>query len=202
MFGAGRRTVFGLLGRLRRRPWGRGARPDPDRTPVPATHGPRAAWPPGLAHRSTETGQTGKSCARLPYIHSTFNIVIWVVCILALVVAFAALIASRKTWEDFGKGQFVIDRDDARASTGAVERDTEIRQLLEARNARRERRGEAPIDVDQELARLTAPAVDPELREEIRQLVVARNARRIRAGKPPLDVESEIEREISALNDF
>jgi hypothetical protein len=133
---------------------------------------------------------------------STFNIVIWVVCILALVVAFLALIASRKTWEDFGKGQFVMDRDDARASTGAAERDTEIRQLLEARNARRERRGEAPIDVDEELARLTAPAVDPELREEIRQLVVARNARRIRAGKPPLDIESEIEREISALNDL
>jgi hypothetical protein len=134
--------------------------------------------------------------------HSTFNVVIWVVCILALVVAFAALIASRKTWEDFGKGQFVMDRDDARVSTGAAERDTEIRQLLEARNARRERRGEAPIDVDEELARLTAPAVDPELREEIRQLVVARNARRMRAGKPPLDVESEIEREISALRDI
>jgi hypothetical protein len=133
---------------------------------------------------------------------STFNIVIWVVCILALVVAFAALIATRKTWEDFGKGQFVMDRDEARPSSAAVERDTEIRQLLEARNARRERRGEAPIDVDQELARLTAPAVDPELREEIRQLVVARNARRIRAGKPPLDVESEIEREISALKDL
>lgn len=146
-------------------------------------------------------GTTGKSCARLPYIHSTFNIVIWVVCVLALVIAFVALIATRKTWEDYGKGQFVMDRDQARAS-GAVERDTEIRQLLEARNARRERRGETPIDVEQELARLTAPAVDPELREEIRQLVVARNARRVRSGKPPLDVESEIEREISALRDI
>jgi hypothetical protein len=147
-------------------------------------------------------GTTGRSCARLPYIHSTFNIVIWVVCVLALVIAFVALIATRKTWEDYGKGLFVMDRDQARASSGAVERDTEIRQLLEARNARRERRGETPIDVEQELARLTAPAVDPELREEIRQLVVARNARRVRSGKPPLDVESEIEREISALRDI
>ena len=136
-------------------------------------------------------------------IHSTFNIVIWVVCILALVVAFAALIASRKTWEDFGKGQFVLDRDEGRAApSGAAERDTEIRQLLEARNARRERRGEPPIDVEQELARLTAPAVDAELREEIRQLVVARNARRERRGEPPLDVESEIERQISDLNGY
>jgi hypothetical protein len=138
-------------------------------------------------------------------VHSAFNIVIWVVCILAVVIAFAALIASRKTWEDFGKGQFVMDRDEGGTtqSGGSIaERDTEIRQLLEARNERRARRGEEPIDVEQELARLTAPAVDPELREEIRQLVVARNHRRVRAGKPPLDVEAEIEREITALGDL
>ena len=128
--------------------------------------------------------------------HSAFIIVIWVVSLLALVIAFGALIAGRKTWEDYGKGQFVMDRD---ADPGQGERDEEIRQLLEARNARRERRGEAPVDVDEELARLTAPAVDPALREEIRQLVVARNHRRVRAGKPPLDVEAEIEREITAL---
>jgi hypothetical protein len=130
--------------------------------------------------------------------HSTFNIVIWVVCILAVIVAFAALIASRKTWEDYGKGRFVMDHDASR-DAGVAERDEEIRQLLEARNERRARRGEAPVDVDSELARLTTPAVDPALREEIRQLVVARNHRRVRAGKPPLDVESEIEREIASL---
>jgi hypothetical protein len=131
-------------------------------------------------------------------VHSAFNIVIWVVCILAVVIALGALVASRKTWEDFGKGSLSMDRDGSRP-TGMAERDEEIRQLLEARNARRERRGEAPVDVDQELARLTAPAIDPELREEIRQLVVARNHRRVRAGKPPLDVEAEIEREIAGL---
>jgi len=125
------------------------------------------------------------------------------VCILAVVVAFGALIASRKTWEDYGKGQFVMDRDDpGRGGSAIAERDTEIRQLLEARNARRARRGEAPVDVEQEMARLTAPAIDPELREEIRQLVVARNARRVRAGKPPLDVEAEIEREITSLGEL
>ena len=132
--------------------------------------------------------------------HSTFNIVIWVVCILAVIIAFGALIASRKTWEDYGKGRFVMDREAPRDRGDSVaERDDEIRQLLEARNQRRTRRGEAPVDVDSELARLTAPAVDPALREEIRQLVVARNHRRVRAGKPPLDVEAEIEREIEAL---
>jgi hypothetical protein len=126
------------------------------------------------------------------------------VCILAVVIAFGALIASRKTWEDFGKGRFVIDRDQAPASPARAlaERDAEIRQMLEARNARRARRGEAPVDVEQEMAQLTAPTVDPELREEIRQLVVARNHRRVRAGKPPLDVEAEIEREITALGDL
>jgi hypothetical protein len=135
--------------------------------------------------------------------HSTFNVVIWVVCILAVIIAFGALIANRKTWEDFGKGRFVMDHDVKRDHGAALaERDDEIRQLLEARNERRARRGEAPIDVDSELARLTAPAVDPALREEIRQLVVARNHRRVRAGKPPLDVEAEIEREIAALGEL
>ncbi|MBV9001333.1 MAG: hypothetical protein JO304_19910 [Solirubrobacterales bacterium] len=133
--------------------------------------------------------------------HSTFNIVVWAVCILAVVIALGVLIASRNTWEDYGKGRFVMDHEQPRptAGTAVAERDDEIRQLLEARNARRQRRGEAPIDVEQELARLTAPAVAPELREEIRQLVVARNHRRVRAGKPPLDVEAEIEREIAGL---
>jgi hypothetical protein len=139
-------------------------------------------------------------------VHSTFNIVIWVVCVLAVLIALGALIFGGKTWEDFGKGQLVMDRDSgegSRAGAGAAvaERDTEIRQLLEARNERRARRGEPPVDVEQELTRLTAPApaVDPALREEIRQLVVARNHRRVRAGKPPLDVEAEIEREIAGL---
>ena len=57
-----------------------------------------------------------------------------------------------------------------------------------------------PIDVEDELRRLTAPTVDPALREEIRQLVVARNERRARAGKEPLDVEAEIERQVRELS--
>jgi hypothetical protein len=139
-------------------------------------------------------------------VHSTFNIVIWAVCIVAVLIAIGALIAGRKTWEDFGKGHLVMDGDSAQDSspdpgTAMSERDTEIRQMLEARNERRARRGEPPIEIEQELARLsaTAPTIDPALREEIRQLVVARNHRRVRAGKPPLDVEAEIEREIAGL---
>jgi hypothetical protein len=75
-----------------------------------------------------------------------------------------------------------------------------VRQMLDARTARRRRRGEPELDVERELARLTAPAIDSELRSEIRDLVIARNHRRARQGKPALDVETEIERQISELS--
>ena len=135
-----------------------------------------------------------------------FGPVLFAVCGLGILGALVALISSRKTWEDYGKSsRLVMDQDlphgpQLGSSSALVERDTEIRQLLEARNTRRKRRGEPPIDVEQELARLTAPAVDAELRDEIRDLVVARNHRRVRAGKPPLDVESEVERQIESLS--
>ena len=72
--------------------------------------------------------------------------------------------------------------------------------MVEAKSARREARGEAPLDVDAEVASLTraAPSADPALREEVRQLVLARNERRVRQGKEPLDVEAEIDRQLRA----
>jgi hypothetical protein len=102
--------------------------------------------------------------------------VIWVVCIGAVVIGLLALATTRKTWEDFGKDRLLLDSESARepsprSSAAPSERDEEIRQMLEARNARRIRRGEEPVDLEQELRRLTAPAVDPQLREEIRELV-------------------------------
>jgi hypothetical protein len=138
--------------------------------------------------------------------HGAFGVVIWVVCILAAVIAVLALLSNRGTWDDFGKGHLTLDSEampTPRAGSAALrERDDEIRQMLEARNARRLRRGEDPIDIEQELNRLTAPRIDPELRQEIRDLVKARNYRRTRAGKAPLDVEAEVEREISRLGDL
>jgi uncharacterized protein YkwD len=83
-----------------------------------------------------------------------------------------------------------------------VVRDDEIRQMLAARNERRARRGEPPLDVEEELAKLTGAAVfttDPELEGEVRALVVARNQRRARKGQPPLDVEAEVRRQLDAL---
>jgi hypothetical protein len=140
-------------------------------------------------------------------VQHAFGTVLWIVCILGAIAAFAALVTGRKTWKDYGKGGLSLDRDAANgpAAGSAVathERNAEIRQMLEARNARRARRGEPPLDVDEELARLTAPMIDPELRGEIRDLVIARNKRRERLGKPPLDVETEIEREIAGLTDL
>lgn len=138
--------------------------------------------------------------------HAAFGTVLWIVCITAAVIALFGLLSSRKTWEDFGKNGLLLESELRRSpATGAAalrERDEEIRQMLEARNARRIRRGEPPLDVEKELGRLTAPAIDAELRSEIRQLVIARNYRRARAGRPPLDVEAEVEREVAELQDL
>jgi hypothetical protein len=140
-------------------------------------------------------------------VHAAFGTVLWIVCGVGLLGAIAALVTGGKTWEELGKSHLSMDGDSPTgprpgSSAALLERDTEIRQLLEARNARRARRGEPPIDVEQELRRLTAPQIDSELRSEIRDLVIARNHRRARQGKPPLDVETEIEREISSLSNL
>jgi hypothetical protein len=137
-------------------------------------------------------------------VQAAFGTVLWIVCGLGLLAAVASLIASSKAWEEFGKDRLVMDGDAGHgprpgSPAATLERELEIRQLLEARNLRRARRGEAPLDVEREFVRLTAPQIDPELRAEIRDLVIARNHRRARSGKPPLDVEAEIEREIAGL---
>jgi hypothetical protein len=140
-----------------------------------------------------------------------FGTVVWVVCGVAVFAGFAGLFFTRKAWDEYGKNHLVRDTDESLAPASGspaalLERDVEIRQLLDARNERRHRRGEPPIDVERELARLTAPQpdsapqFDAALRAEIRDLVVARNHRRARTGKPPLDVDAEIERQIADLS--
>jgi hypothetical protein len=138
-------------------------------------------------------------------VQHAFGTVLWVVCGASALGALVALFAGRKAWDEYGKSRLLLDSDvvhkPAAGSAGALrERDAEIREMLEARNARRLRRGEPAIDVEQELARLTAPQIDAGLRDEIRDLVIARNHRRVRAGKEPLDVEAEIQREIESVS--
>src|SRR3954463_4708138 len=122
-----------------------------------------------------------------------FGIVIFAVVIVATIVAVVSLWGRSSAYEQIGRGGLSLRDEGPRgggAGGGATRgRDDEIRQMLDARNERRARRGEAPLDVDAELARLTAPAVDPGLEAEVRQLVIARNDRRARRGQPPLDVE-------------
>jgi hypothetical protein len=121
-----------------------------------------------------------------------FAIVLFVVVGVAVVAAIWALITSGGSYDQIGGGRMALDR---RESTPA-EREAEIRQMLEARNARREARGEAPLDVEAEYRALT----DPGLREEVRQLVEATNARRVARGQEPLDVEAEIDRRLRELS--
>ena len=123
-----------------------------------------------------------------------FAIVLFVVVGVAAVAAIWALATSRGSYDQIGRGGFFKDG----PPQGPEDREAEIRQMLEARNARRAARGEAPADVDEELRALTAPD-DPELREEIRTLVEATNARRAARGEPPLDVEAEIDRRLRDL---
>jgi len=117
-------------------------------------------------------------------------------------------------WETMGGGPFAIlnERPQRRPGAGIEKVDpaiqaAEVRQMLEAKSERRRQRGEAPLDVEAETARLLAAAEQPrgeeatdaELRAEVRQLVVARNERLMREGQEPLDVEAETERQLADL---
>ena len=111
-------------------------------------------------------------------------------------------------YDQIGSGGLSLDRPPPPpppdSPVGQAERREEIRQLIEARSERRQARGQAPLDVEAEVAAAEqiaqpSPTVDPALREEIRGLVVARNERRARQGKAPLDVEEEIDRQVREL---
>ena len=144
------------------------------------------------------------------------GIVIFVVVGVSVVIAVISLFGRSRLYDDIGRGGLSIGEDrelrvggtesgSARAG-GAVsmaEREEDIRQMLEARNARRAAQGRPTVDVERELAELTgaggAAASDPEILEEVRQLVEARNARRVARGQEPLDVEAEIARQLRDL---
>ena len=134
----------------------------------------------------------------------TFGTVLIVTCLVAIVVAAVSYWGSGGLYRGIGRGELGMEHERERPAPPPVtqaEAQEEIRQMLEAKSARLEARGEAPLDVDAELAALTrgSPQHDPTLREEVRQLVVARNARLQRQGKEPLDVEAEVERQLRAL---
>jgi hypothetical protein len=160
-------------------------------------------------------------------VQSAFVIVVVAVGVVGVLGALACLLLSRRTWESLGRDRLLMESElhagqrSARPAgagltpAGRAERDEEVRQMLQARNARRRRRRQPELDVEAELARLTAeadpaagpepaagvpPALDPELRVEIRELVIARNHRRVRRGQEPLDIDAEVAREIERLS--
>jgi hypothetical protein len=134
------------------------------------------------------------------------------ITLVALPIAAVAFASSGPAWRGLGKGRFAIEQElpptrmaQAEAPVDRDLQETEARQMLEAKSYRRSRRGEAPLDVEAEVARLLeapgsgGPGVDEKLRQEVRQLVVARNERRMRRGEAPLDVEGEVERQLADL---
>jgi hypothetical protein len=95
--------------------------------------------------------------------HTTFAAVLWIVCGVGIVAAFAMLATSGKAWEEYENRGLLMDHERVRgvaaSSVAAVvamaERETDIREMLGALNVGRARRGEPALDVDAELKRLT-----------------------------------------------
>ena len=129
-----------------------------------------------------------------------FGVILIAVSLLAVLAAAVSYWGSGGIYSKLGSSDLEMRREEPAATPAQAQE--EIRQMLEAKSRRREARGEAPLDVEAELAELTATvpgAGDPALREEVRQLVIARNERRLRQGKEPLDVEAEIDRQLRDL---
>jgi hypothetical protein len=77
---------------------------------------------------------------------AAFGAVVIVVSILALVGAVVALASGRGAYERIGRGPLSVE--DVPGPDREVE---ELRQLVEARNARRVARGQPPLDVEAEV---------------------------------------------------
>ncbi len=141
----------------------------------------------------------------------TFVVLGTVAFSLVMSVLFLVTRGSDSMYDHIGQGGISREGDEAgtgraggvRTAPGAArsEQELEIRQMLRARSDRRVARGEQPLDIDAEVARLLADAAqaehDPALVAEVRQLVDARNERRARQGLEPLDVDAEVARTLA-----
>lgn len=133
-----------------------------------------------------------------------FGTVVIVLSVVAAVVACLSYIGSGRVYDNVGKGAFSLEEAPPRSAAGSAaeraEAEAEVRQMVQAKSDRREDRGQAPLDVDAEVAALMRPPADSGLEDEVRQLVIARNERRARRGEEPLDVEEEVQRQLRELN--
>jgi hypothetical protein len=147
-----------------------------------------------------------------PVAISVGEAMIIIVLVAIPIATLAFVLGARNALRQVGKGRFAIEqeipqRGGERGSISAQAREAEVRQMLEAKAYRQRSRGEQPLDVDAELAKLLdegggALKRDAQLVAEVRQLVIARNERRERQGKEPLDVEAEIERQLRELENL
>ncbi|MEX1142654.1 MAG: hypothetical protein WD399_00355 [Thermoleophilaceae bacterium] len=136
-----------------------------------------------------------------------FGIVVIATALVGALIAILSFLGTGGIYRSLGRTGLSLDEPELRASpargTDAWEAEAaaELRQLVEAKSDRREARGEEPLDVEAELARLgrRRAAADPSLRAEVRELVVAANERRARRGLTPLEVEPEVERRLGEL---
>jgi hypothetical protein len=134
------------------------------------------------------------------------------VVLIALPIGAFAFSFAGEALKTLGKGRFAIEQELPQKKgppppVSPAVREAEVRQMVEAKSYRREARGEPPLNVEAEVARLLADSSaglghDAELREEVRQLVVARNERRMRRGEAPLDVGDEVERQLRELENL
>jgi hypothetical protein len=135
------------------------------------------------------------------------------ITLFVLPIAAFSFARSGAAWDDIGKGRFGVMHSmppprivqPPQPVDKAIQA-AEARQMLEAKSYRRLQRGEAPLDIETEMALLLESGtganpgkadLDEKLRAEVRELVIARNERLMRAGKEPLDVEAEVERQVA-----
>jgi hypothetical protein len=148
-------------------------------------------------------------------VQSAFPIVVFGAVALSVVMSLVFLLTRGSLYDHIGGGGFAPEGQPAgdagapppESAAGRAERELEIRQMLSARSARMVGRGQPPLDIDAEVARLLGPPPSEDsagahsagLTEEVRQLVVARNERRLRQGLQALDVEAEVSRTLHEL---
>jgi hypothetical protein len=89
--------------------------------------------------------------------------VLILITLVAAPIAAVAFARSGKAWRGIGRGPYAIDPDlpprSVRPQPSPVSdatREAEVRQMIEAKSFRRERRGEAPLDVAAETERRLA----------------------------------------------
>lgn len=83
-----------------------------------------------------------------------FGTVVWIVVLVSVPIAVIALAGAGRALSQIGRGRFSIERElppPAAVSDAALRE--EVRQLVIARNERRMRRGERPLDVEAEVER-------------------------------------------------